>query len=356
MSKIMCVKHGNEIDKTNFYIAGEGSIYEGVGRIPICKKCLEKIVNQYYTTYKDYKIALYYTLRKMDVGFDTGTFNGAIKQADTPFGILGRYMTIRNSLGDINNVEITFDDGEHPYSDLGSNKDDDNIDILLDMPVIRMTEEDYKIRDEVIELLGYEPFEGYSEADQKSLYSDLINYLDDEDVIEDQFLVSQIIQIVINNDQIRKLNFNINKYMSSPQTMLSHEGKIKNLSKMKNDIVSSTDKIARENGMTVKARGGGRGKKSSFTLMMQKLRDLDFEEAEVDYYDQKKAYGMQRAADVSMRALAEQIQFDENDINDIIIEQRKMIKEMEDKILDLEEENRLLLVKVAKYRNDEIAE
>lgn len=84
--------------------------------------------------------------------------------------------------------------------------------------------------------------------------------------------------------------------------------------------------------------------------MMDYLRELNFEDAEVDYYDQKKAYGMQVTADISMRAMNEQIQFDENDINEIIIEQRKLVKDMEQKILDLEEENRQLHVKINEYK------
>ena len=51
-----------------------------------------------------------------------------------------------------------------------------------------------------------------------------------------------------------------------------------------------------------------------------------------------------------MKALAEQIQFDENDINEIIITQRNMIKKMEEKILDLEEENRRLCVEINNYK------
>lgn len=86
--------------------------------------------------------------------------------------------------------------------------------------------------------------------------------------------------------------------------------------------------------------------------MMDYLRELGFEDAEVDYYDQKKAYGMQRAADISMKAMAEQIQFDENDVSEIIIEQRNLIRDMENRILNLEEENRKLYVEIEKYRKE----
>ena len=72
----------------------------------------------------------------------------------------------------------------------------------------------------------------------------------------------------------------------------------------------------------------------------------------MDYYDQMKSLGMQRAADISMKAMCEQMQFDENDINEIIMEQRNMIKDMEHKILDLEEENRLLNIAVSQLKGE----
>ena len=77
---------------------------------------------------------------------------------------------------------------------------------------------------------------------------------------------------------------------------------------------------------------------------------MDFDDAEVDFYDQKKAYGMKRTADISIQAIQDQLQFDENDIGYMITEQRNMIGEMEEKILDLEEENRVLNIKVEKLK------
>src|SRR5699024_10523866 len=100
-------------------------------------------------------------------------------------------------------------------------------------------------------LIGYDPFEGYSESDQKFLYSDLLNYFGDEDVVEDQFLVSQIIQIVNNNNQIRKLDYLLSNYMADNETLGEKASTIKSLNATKKDIVANTDKIAKENRISV---------------------------------------------------------------------------------------------------------
>lgn len=354
IDKIQCVKHGgNGMNLSNFYMASPVSIYSGLGFIPICKRCLYEMVNEYYSRYKDMKKTIYYMCRKIDVAFNSNIYEGSLeKSEDNAKKVFQSYMTQYNSLGNTNNVFLPFDDGEHieefGFTSTEIEKYDNNI-IISDNDV-KMSKNDLLVKQDVIKNLEFDPFEGYSESDQKFLYNDLVSYFDDEEVLEDQYLISQIIQVVNNNNQIRKIDYLISQYTANTDLLIQNESKVKSLNSIKKDIVFNNDKIAKENGISVKNRKGGNARKSSLTVMMDYLRELNFEDAEVDYYDQKKAYGMQVTADISMRAMNEQIQFDENDINEIIIEQRKMIKEMEQKLLDLEEENRQLHVKMNDYK------
>ena len=80
---------------------------------------------------------------------------------------------------------------------------------------------------------------------------------------------------------------------------------------------------------------------------MKNYRELGFEDAEQDYYDQKKANGMKLVADISNKSILEQLQFDENDINDMFFTQRQLIEQLNQKVLELEEENRQLYVKLS---------
>lgn len=364
--KLTCTYHGNKpIKLQNFYMASEVSMFKGIGYIPICKRCLFEMVDEYYAKHKDMRECIYYMCRKIDIAFNNNIFEGALKEAGAnPQRVFQSYMIQYNSLGRTNNTQFPFDDGEHldifrlevKEEELidGDGKKNEIITPAYLSNNIKMTKEDRELKEEIIKLLEYDPFEGYAESDQKFLYNDLISYFGDEDVLEDQYLISQIIQIVNNNNQIRKIDFLISQYTADFDLLVKNETKVKSLNSIKKDIVSNNDKIAKENKISVGSRKGSNIKKSSLTVMMEYLRSLDFEDAEVDYYDQKKAYGMQVTADISMKAMAEQIQFDENDINEIIIEQRKMIKEMENKILDLEEENRKLYLEIEKYKKDKI--
>lgn len=342
--RITCVKHNGDLLPANFYMAGDNSVFSGIGRIPICKRCLYSMADEYFEMHNDMPMSIYYMCRKIDIAYDSNIYDGALKQGEHDVvKIFQSYMIQFNSIGARNGVQLSFDEGEHVSTDSAEEEEK-----LLKQGVTGIfstsisEEEIIESKTEVIRLIEYDPFEGFPLNDQKFLYSDLLNYLRDEDVIEDQFLVSQIVQIVNNNNQIRKLDFQLSQMMASDRLVQANEARIKSLNATKKDIVANTDKIAKENQISVKSRKGNSMSKSSLTALMDRLKAIDLKDAEVNFYDQKKAYGMQRAADISMKAMAEQIQFDENDVNNIITEQRRMIADMESKLLDLEEENRIL--------------
>ena len=92
-----------------------------------------------------------------------------------------------------------------------------------------MNKDDIGIKKEIISMLEYDPFEGYAEADQKFLYNELYSYFSDEEIIEDQFLVSQLIQIANNNNQIRKIDYLISTYTANTELLIKNDAKIKSL-------------------------------------------------------------------------------------------------------------------------------
>ncbi len=196
------------------------------------------------------------------------------------------------------------------------------------------------VKQDVIKMVGYDVFGSATKDDQKYLYNDLISYLDEE-TLEDSFKLSVVIQIVQNNNQIRKIDDAISNGDLKTDPKL-----IRDLSEIKQKIVSNNDKLAKENAISVKNRGDKSAGRSTLTYMLKQYRELNFDDAEVDYYDQLKAYGMKVCADVSNKSLLDQLSFDENDYIDIINTQRELVQEHSERIADLEEENRILHKKI----------
>ena len=355
-SKIKCPMCTDEPKvRSNFY-KSLSPLYLGINidhpnesRMVFCKECICNTYDTYYNILKDIKKSILITCMKFDIPFNEGDFDGAMKQCTNkptahPLKI---YMTKLNSLGNFNNALAGFDPKFLFDKETGKDLITNSFEIEakdLDFN-IQLTEKDLQVKDDVIRLIGYDPFAGYSNFDQKFLYNELITYLD-EDLLDDAFKLSQILQLVNNNNQIRKIDLVIATLSNDTKTLISNQGEIKSLSSTKSQIVGSTDKIAKENSISVKNRGDKKAGKSTLTYMMKNYREIGFEDAEVDYYDQLKGIGMKHAADISNSSILEQLRFDENDLDNIVKEQRTLIQSLQNELDDSLEENRKLRIKI----------
>lgn len=216
------------------------------------------------------------------------------------------------------------------------------------------TDEEFEARQTVFEIVGYDPFEEHSAADRKYLFKELIKYFDD-DIQDDAYKLSMIIQLVINNNQIRRIDNEI--AVLSP---LQNAEEIGKLNTIKKDLVLSNDKIAKENEISVKNRSNKEVGKNTLTFLMKKLRTMDFEKAEADYYDQLRSKGTQWAIDMSFKAISENAYFDENDWIDIGGYRRDLVEKLQTENDDLREEKRKLYVEIQNLKEqlggDEYAE
>lgn len=328
-------KNGNNFYKSNNPIH-QNDYYKGYA--PFCKQCLREKIFE-----KDGKTVKINSLLEV------------LELLDKPY-IQEEYIKVLNKgkgifdLGEYSK-DVTFCYPKFRYKNSdGVNKDgfkeqNNNSDISqqINSKNFVFTDEDKQVKNDIIKLMGYDPFFNYSKIDQKFLYNELLPYLD-EDTIEDGFKLSQIIQIVDNNNQIRNINEQKNKLIFDG--VLENESKIKTLTAITKSISDTTNAIAKENSISVKNRADKKSGKSELTALMKKYREDGFEDAEQDYYDQNKAIGMKMVANISNGSILEQLQLDENDTNEMLFSQKELIEKLQKKVADLEEENRQLYVKL----------
>lgn len=199
----------------------------------------------------------------------------------------------------------------------------------------KWTVDERRAKNEVIKMMGYDPFEGYHPRDRKVLFSELNNYLNDEELLSDNYKISQVIQIINNNNQINQYDIGISKLDTKRDI-----DKIKILNGLKKELVTSNEKIAKENGISVKSRGDQKAGKGTLTGLMRDMREKDIKEIEVNFYDQLRSENTRWAIDISMKSMMQNCAFDENDVNEILEDQRKLIVDLQAKTEDLEEEKR----------------
>lgn len=343
-NRCMCLMHINKrsniLSSTNFYDGVDESIFSKApeGKIPFCKSCLDDLYRRYFNISKNAKWAIYKMCEKMDIAFINSVYEGTVKEGSATWEKqFGLYMKTFNSFKSKNGWS-NFDSSEETDIDFSMSGE-----MTIKEKDSKWSNQDKRNKKNVMELLGYEVFEGYNDNDQKFLYNNILLYLDEE-TIDDAYKVSSVIQIVDNNNQVRKYQYLINHYSSDINMIMKNSSYLSELENLKKKIVEMNDKIAKENGISAKNKTEKSLNKTSLTGKMKYLKENRFDDLEVDYYSQKTCFGMQRAMEISNKAIREQFSFDENTFNEIIITQRELVQSKDKKILDLEEEVRKLNV------------
>jgi hypothetical protein len=334
---LTCTCCGETKHDTEFY-SSQSEIFKFKKKMCVCKSCAIDVIFEFYKSkYKgDEEAAIYRTCELLDVYYTEILIESARKEFDNRGAEDGNIMKFY--LKDVAMPQyngLTFEDRKLKVGNVH--------DIVLEneKKLKEKNEEDKKVEKDVERLLGYDPFEGYTEIDKHYLYSSLLAFLN-EDTLEDGIKLSAYIQIVNNNNQIRKIDLVINDLNSDIKKMLDNAKGMDLMQSSKSKVVTSNDKIMKENSISVKNRGDKKAGRSTLTYMMRDLRELDFDDAEEDYYSQNKAYGMKMVADISNKSILEQLSFDENDYVDMLKTQKEIVENVQVKIDDMTEENRSL--------------
>lgn len=324
-----------------FFKVIQNSLYNGNdGYSTVCTYCCDDFFARMREKYQDEKLALLVTCGEVGWFFSEKIYM-QMKEKNSGDIRLGDYIKRLNLS---QNKNLTFVD--YVMSSINSEQFLRSKQEADEMMEENWTDEERKNVDTVIEVIGYDPFAGYQSSDRRYLFGELVKYLDDEEVVDDNYKLSQIIQIVNNNNQIRQYDLLIAQLKP-----LTDAKDIQALNELKSKLVMANDKIAKENEISVKNRSNKDIGKSTLTYLMRDLREKDFDRAEADYYDQLKSEGTRWAAEVSMSAIQKNTFFDENDMREINDIKRQMVVELQEKVDDLMEEKRQLLVEIQKLKN-----
>lgn len=328
----VCSCCGAEINAENgFYMSKYSPLYKGNdNRVTFCKTCTSELFTQAVQAYGDEKIALLIMCHYFDIPYVEALYE-SIKTKKDNFNI-GYYL---RSIG--NNAQYegwTFVDTLLSQERTMTKKE------LDEQKEAKWTFEDMNNKRKVVEVVGYDPFEGFPEKSRRFCFNDLLRYLgEDDDLGADNHKLSAIIQIVKNNEQI-------NNYDQRIATLdpVRDADTIKVLNQLKTTLVAATNNIAKENEISVKNRSNKEVGKNTLGGLMKRMRSLGFEDIEANYYNQLQGAGTRWAAEMSQKAIMDNGLFDENDRQEVFAKQRRMITDLTRENDILKEEIRLLKV------------
>ena len=303
--KYKCLICGMEKDEVDFYKAKGSLIWSETGdRCLFCKDCLSGKFRLLRERHGE-RLATMMMCHYIDSYWNNSIYESVINNnTDFDFGFYVRQLNQLQWVKKSYTSSILEGELESNATyDANSDKE------------AKWSREDLRNKKECVTLLGYDPFDGFSDADRRVLFGDLMNYLD-EDLLEDAFKLSMVIQVVISNNQ----------------------------NSVKKDLVTSVSNISKENEISVRNRSTKQVGKGTLTALMKELRNKDFDDAEVNFYDMLRSPGTLWAMEQSNKALMEHCLFDENDRQEIFMAQRELIQKLQGELDDIKEELRLVKI------------
>lgn len=335
-----CYLCGEIKQKEDFYVSSDSRSQTGITRI--CKACAKRIATPEDLDTGKPKTATPQSLREAMEYLDKPFLNEAYQQAvgaakkdesnlyekfilyTTIYGQEKRYCQ-SDMFANETNREAFFNEGEMP-------KDESVLDQFE------------KNKADVIRLIGYEPFQEERISDQPFLYSLLVGFLDaSEDANEDMMRVQASISIVRGFLQMSNIDNRIAALMADTTNADKNTSTIKALQAAKRDLSSIITQMAAENCISLKNNRNAVKGENTWTGKMKKLKEMNLRAAENNAFDIETAEGMRQVADISNASIIKQLSLDESDYTDMLVEQRKMLTDLQRRVAVAEEKARLLL-------------
>lgn len=352
-----CHECGTFKPKDKFY----KSIKTSSGLIPICKECLYRIGTGYDDKTKDThetRETVIEAMKKADLPFFEDLYTNSCSAItnetsgkkrgtgysqmitclqslpqyygmsfeDSDFGEMSMDKDTQNDSNNESNEEIT------PESLIKTHSGQDTYDSYL------------KNKADVIRLLDYDPFEKEAVSDQPFLYSQLLGLLDSsEEANEDMMRTSSAITIVRGFLQQSKIDDTIAKLMGDITQLEKNSATIKSLQDSKSKITSMIKDLAAESCLSLKNSKHSKKGENTWTGKINKIKNLNLREGQVNGFDIGTCRGMQQVLDLSNASIMKQLALDESEWSDMVAELRKTNQTLRTENINYKEINRILL-------------
>lgn len=210
-----------------------------------------------------------------------------------------------------------------------------------------LTEQEINDRNAIIEKFHSDPFENEPSKDRGRLYADLLTLYDDA-MSTDLVRQRAAIEIVKSFYRIDIIGRTIQELQSTPGSMVENSKVLKDLVDQKTKETKTVTEFSKDHGFaeryaTAKAKGAG-----TLSDIVRDGFEKHFDRLAVNRFDIETGNAMQQIADISAKAMFNQIQLTGEDYRSMLQDQADQIRKQEEKISELMEANRLLREKHVK--------
>ena len=209
----------------------------------------------------------------------------------------------------------------------------DNACYLLDKPMLDSVWES-SLLEAANQATGNQPF----------LYSQLIGFLDSsEEGNDDMMRISSIISIVRSFLQLSNIDDMIASLSADPRNAERNISTIRALQQMKSQITQGATKLAEQSCISLKNSKNSIKGENTWTGKIQKIKDLNLREAQVNGFDIATCRGMQQVQEISDASIMKQLALDESEWSDMVATMREDNQQLRRERDSYKEINRILL-------------
>lgn len=342
--KLYCHLCGKFHPKNTIYFYKSTDPKSATGYSPICKECAKAIMERVDSNGDHHlptRESLILALKYIDKPYIETVYQAAIKESEESEAHVNFTVPYMRMIASKPYAGMTFMDSDLLKTKIVYADEIPEEGTIEQISQHRQYEKD---KVEVIRLIGYDPFDGEALADQPFLYSQTLGMLDSsEDANEDQLKVQSIVTIVRSFLQIKKMDDAIKNLMMDNTKTAKNAGDINKLQDSKRKAQEVITKLAAENCISMKNSKNQTKGENTWTGKIKKIKNLNLRAGEVNGFDIETCRAMRQVADLSNASLFDQLRLGEDELTDMIAEQREMLIKANRKADTYEEVFRIVL-------------
>ena len=344
---LMCKTHKDRA--TKFYLNTD-PMYGETTCTPICRECARKIalrVDKNGDEHEPTKESVILALKYLQKPFLNSVWNASIQETENL--VAGRvrsnvWASYIKNIQMVQYIGMNFFDSDF-YKEKIVYDDEKSKAEIIDTTIGQDSYDQFiKNKEDVIRLIGFEPFEKESLSDQPFLYSQLLGLLDEsEDANEDMMRIASAISIVRGFLQQAKIDDTISKLMNDISKIENNSATIKSLQDSKSKITSVITSLAQDSCISLKYNKNSKKGENTWTGKIKKIKNINLREGEVNGYDIQTCKGMQQVQEASDASIMKQLALDESEWSDMVAEMRVTNVNLRKEKDAYQEINRILL-------------
>jgi len=300
----------------------------------ICADCVNDLMFEMQTRYKDTKLALMIICHFLDIYFSEELYESIKDNANFSFGNYAKLL---------NGTQYKAKSFTTALMEIINNGLKGSLAIQEEKET-KWLSSDIKNKNYVLQSIGYDCFEdeSYSDSNRKFLFNTLADYLTD-DVLEDSHKLQCVIAMVKTTLQVENIDRMINSELK--KGVIDYV-LLDKLTAVKDKLSRNINNTANENGISAKTSGKTSKGANALTNIMKEMQENGFEEIKVNVVSAKMSASYQEIAKANARALIEELNLTSDEYAQKLAEQSEIVEKQQFNIENLEESIRKLKIEL----------